>query len=88
MNPPQDRKRILITGATGCVGQYLVDEMLAETQHDLVLVIRNRAKLPAAVAASGRVEIIEADVADVDGYADRLGKIDVALLVAACWGGP
>jgi nucleoside-diphosphate-sugar epimerase len=81
-------KRILITGASGCVGQYLVEELLAQTQHRLVLVVRNPGKLPAAVAGSAQVEIIEADVTDVDGYRDRLGHIDVAMLVAACWGGP
>lgn len=80
-------KRILVTGASGCVGQYLVEELLAETPHRLVLVVRNPAKLPAAVAGSPRVEVIEADVADVEGYRDRLGRIDVAMLLAACWGG-
>ena len=81
-------KRILVTGASGCVGQYLVEELLAHTQHRLVLVVRNPGKLPAAVSSSPRVEVIEADVANVDGYRERLGRIDVAMLVAACWGGP
>lgn len=81
-------RRILITGASGCVGQYLVEELLEQTPHRLMLVVRNPGKLPAAVAGSPRVEIIEADVTDVDGYRDRLGRIDVAMLVAACWGGP
>lgn len=90
MTSPADRtsKRILVTGASGCVGQYLVEELLAETPHRLLLVVRNPGKLPAAVAGSPRVEIIEADVADVDGYRGRLGHVDVAMLVAACWGGP
>lgn len=82
------RKRILITGASGCVGQYLVDELLAETDHELVLVVRSAAKLPATTVANPRVTTVEADVGDVDGYADKLGRVDTALLVAACWGGP
>ena len=81
-------KRVLITGASGCVGQYLVEELLAETPHQLVLVVRNPGKLPAAVASSPRVTVIETDVGDVDTYRDKLGKIDIAFLVAACWGGP
>jgi nucleoside-diphosphate-sugar epimerase len=81
-------KRILVTGSTGCVGQYLVEDLLAETPHELVLVVRNPAKLPAAVGASPRVTMIEADVGDVDAYLGRIGHIDTALLVHACWGGP
>jgi len=88
MPAPSNEKRILITGATGCVGQYLVEELLAETPHKLVLVVRNPGKVPSDVAESDRVEILKADVSDVEGYSDRLGRIDVALLVAAGWGGP
>jgi nucleoside-diphosphate-sugar epimerase len=88
MTSTSGRKRILITGAAGCVGQYLVDELLSETPHELVLVVRNPAKLPEQVAASERVSVIAADVADLGSYRDRLGHIDAALLVAACWGGP
>ena len=87
MTSRPDRKRILITGASGCVGQYLVEELLAETPHELVLVVRNPGKLPAEVAASPRVTVIAADVGDVTSYSDRLGKVDVGFLVAACWGG-
>lgn len=81
-------KRVLITGASGCVGQYLVEELLAETGHELVLVVRNPGKLQEAVAASSRVTVIESDVGNVDSYVDKLGRIDTAFLVAACWGGP
>lgn len=88
MTSRPDPKRVLITGASGCVGQYLVDELLAETPHELFLVARNPGKLPAEVAAHPRVRVIEADVGDVDSYRDRLKGIDVAYLVAACWGGP
>lgn len=83
-----DRKRVLITGASGCVGQYLVDELLAETQHELVLVVRTPTKLPGEVVANPRVTVIAADVGDVDAYREKLHGIDAALLVAACWGGP
>lgn len=88
MTSRPERKRVLITGASGCVGQYLVEELLAETQHELVLVVRNPSKLPRQVASDPRVTVVEADVAEVGSYRDRLGSIDTAFLVAACWGGP
>ncbi|MEM6945517.1 MAG: NAD-dependent epimerase/dehydratase family protein, partial [Pseudomonadota bacterium] len=39
---------ILITGATGCVGRYIVDRFLAETGHDLLLLVRRPEALPLA----------------------------------------
>jgi nucleoside-diphosphate-sugar epimerase len=88
MPKSRDKKRILITGGSGCVGHYLVEELACETVHDLVLVLRNPSKLALDPALRSRVTIIEADVKDTQAYLDRLGHIDVALLAAACWGGP
>lgn len=81
-------KRVLVTGATGCVGRYLVDELLRQTAHELVLVVRDPSRLPDLGAARGRVSVVQADVADVADYKDRLGPVDSAFLVAAAWGGP
>ncbi len=80
-------KRLLITGASGCVGQYLVEDLLAQTTHELVLVVRSPAKLPEAVRRDRRVTIVEADMADLDSWRGRTGRIDTAILVAAAWGG-
>jgi len=81
------RKRILITGASGCVGHYLVEDLLRNSEHELVLVLRDPAKLQLNVAGNERVRIIPADMTDVGSYAGNLGRIDAALLVAAAWGG-
>ena len=81
-------KRILITGGSGCVGHYLVEELVRETTHELVLVLRNPGKLDLDPALTGRLTIVEADVKDTAAYLDRIGHIDVAILAAACWGGP
>lgn len=79
--------RVLITGATGCVGQYLVDELLEHTDYEIVAIVRDPEKLP-GLAARPRVTVIHADMADYASYRDRLGHIDIAFLVAAAWGGP
>ena len=80
-------KRILITGGSGCVGHYLVEELARETNHDLVLVLRNPGKLALAPEWRKRITVIEADVKDTAAYLDKLGRIDIAILAAACWGG-
>lgn len=79
--------RVLITGASGCVGRYMVEEFLAHTDHDLVCLVRDAGKLPVPEAAAGRVTVLEHDLREVEAYAPRLGHIDCAFLVATSWGG-
>jgi hypothetical protein len=38
-------KRIFITGASGCIGHYLIEALLDTTPHELFLLLRNPAKL-------------------------------------------
>ncbi|MCR9136008.1 MAG: NAD(P)-dependent oxidoreductase [Alphaproteobacteria bacterium] len=79
--------RILITGASGCVGQYVVEELLNNTTHDLVLLIRDRRKLPLPPEAVSRVEIVEGDLRDANRNKPALDGVDVAILLATAWGG-
>lgn len=81
------RLRILVTGATGCVGRYIVDELLAHRSHSLLLLAREPARLPAAVRWHPRVTVLHSAL---DGAATRcaepLGAVDVAVMAAAEWG--
>lgn len=79
--------RILITGASGCVGQYIVEELLDNTAHDLVLLLRDRNRLPLPEQALSRVVIIEGDLRDAANNISALDDIDVAVLLATAWGG-
>ncbi len=79
--------RILITGASGCVGQYIIEELLAETGHDLVLLLRDRNRLPLPDGSGSRVEIIEGDLRDAAHNTSALRDVDVAILLATAWGG-
>lgn len=38
-------KKIFITGASGCIGHYLVETLIQQTNHELYLLVRNRDKL-------------------------------------------
>ncbi len=88
MQNSSEKKRLLITGGSGCVGHYLVEELARNTEHDLVLVLRTPGKLSLPPDCSDRVTIIEADVKNTDSYLGKIGHIDVGILAAACWGGP
>jgi nucleoside-diphosphate-sugar epimerase len=83
-------QRLLITGASGCIGHYIVETLLANTQHVLFLLMRNRAKLKLEIdpADQQRIHILEGDLRDIDPFRDIFSTIDTAILAATAWGDP
>ena len=81
-------KRILITGASGCIGHYLVESLLQDTEHFLYLLVRNPEKLKSNWHINPRVKIIRDSLENIEEYSDLLLKeIQIAILVATSWGG-
>ncbi|HIK12607.1 MAG TPA: NAD(P)-dependent oxidoreductase [Oscillatoriaceae cyanobacterium M33_DOE_052] len=79
-------KRIFVTGASGCIGHYLTETLIQETDHELYLLVRNPAKLKFDWR-SPRVHLLQGDMRRIERFAQLLGTIDVAVLVATAWGG-
>lgn len=79
--------RVLLTGASGCIGHYLIEALLQETPWELVLVARNPAKLNLDGLDDPRVTIVAADLQNVEDLAPILADIDTAILAATAWGG-
>ncbi|MGF1536109.1 MAG: NAD-dependent epimerase/dehydratase family protein [Elainellaceae cyanobacterium] len=80
--------RILITGASGCIGHYIVAALIRQTEHDLFLLVRNPAKLKVNVDHRPGVHVIQGDLLHIEQQAELLSTIDVAILTAAAWGDP
>ncbi|MGD1943264.1 MAG: NAD-dependent epimerase/dehydratase family protein [Leptolyngbyaceae cyanobacterium] len=80
-------QKVFITGASGCIGHYLVEQLLAETPHKLVLLVRNPAKLLFNWQDEPRIEVIQDDIRNIAAYADLLATVDTAILAATSWGG-
>lgn len=81
-------KRIFITGASGCVGHYIVETLIHHTQHELFLLLRNPEKLQVNVNSRSGINVIEGDLQAIENWADLLATIDVAILTATVWGDP
>jgi nucleoside-diphosphate-sugar epimerase len=79
--------RILITGASGCVGHYISETLIQNTTHELYLMVRNPQKLQVDVNARAGVHVIVADMQEIESQAELIKTIDVAILTAAGWGG-
>ncbi len=76
MPDTQNKKTILITGATGYIGRRLVQHLLLTDAYDLRLFVRNKQKVPKATAES--VDIYEGDTFDRPALAVALQGVHTA----------
>lgn len=79
--------RIFVTGASGCIGHYIVDLLIKKTEYELFLLVRNPAKLKFDYQYRSGINIIQGDLTNILDYQDILKTINIAILVATCWGG-
>jgi len=80
-------KKIFLTGASGCVGHYLIDEFLADEKYHLILLVRDSRKLRRDILESSKVTLVEAALEDFSKYAPFLKEVDFIIHVATSWGG-
>lgn len=80
-------KRIFITGASGCIGHYMTEALIQNTNHELYLLVRNPDKLKFDYQARPGIHLLEGDMSQIDEYRDLLAKINIAILAATAWGG-
>ncbi len=81
------QKRILVTGASGCIGHYISELLIRETEHELYLLVRNPDKLRVDTKARTGVHVLQGDMQKVMDLDELLKTIDVAVLTATAWGG-
>jgi nucleoside-diphosphate-sugar epimerase len=80
-------KRILVTGASGCIGHYIVDALIQQTDYELFLLVRDPAKLKVDYNARPGVTILQADLRQIEQFTPLLKTMNCAVLTAAAWGG-
>ncbi|MEB3219368.1 MAG: NAD(P)-dependent oxidoreductase [Nostocales cyanobacterium 94392] len=81
------QKRILVTGASGCIGHYISELLIKETEHELYLLVRNPDKLKVDTQARAGIHVLQGDMQKIFDFAELLKTIDVAVLTATAWGG-
>ena len=80
-------KRIFITGASGCIGHYMVESLIQNTDHELYLLVRNPDRLKFDYNCA-RIHVLVGDMSRIEEYSDLLLKdINIAILAATAWGG-
>ena len=80
--------RILITGASGCVGQYVTSWLLQNSDAELLLWLRDPDKLTAVSADHPRIRLLVGDLRDTDRFATDLATVERVIHTATAWGDP
>ncbi|ERN41836.1 nucleoside-diphosphate-sugar epimerase [Rubidibacter lacunae KORDI 51-2] len=81
-------KRVFLTGASGCIGHYIADELFARDDLEVFLLVRDPRKLKLDWQARPGVQLLVGDLREIDRYRDLLATIDTAILAATAWGDP
>lgn len=81
-------KKIFVTGASGCIGHYIVESLLNETDHYLYLLVRDPDKLQFNWENHPRIRVLVGNLENIADFSDVLLKeINIAILAATSWGG-
>lgn len=80
--------RILITGASGCVGQAIAEQLLASSDAELLLWLRDPAKLTAVPRQHPRITLLVGDLRDQAPHAAEIASATRVIHTATAWGDP
>ena len=78
--------RIFITGASGCIGHYFTEALIAETDHELFLLVRNPTKLKLDCHARPGIHLLQGDLLGIASFSQLLATVDVLIHAATSWG--
>ncbi len=81
-------ERILITGASGCVGQHIAQLLLQDTSAELLLLVRDPAKLTAVPRNHPRITVLVGDLRELDRHAGAIASATRVIHTATAWGDP
>jgi nucleoside-diphosphate-sugar epimerase len=82
-----EKKRIFVTGISGCVGHYLFDLLSKQPEYDLFLLIRNPGKIKFSFPKGSNIHILQDWVQNISCYSELLESMDYIIHMATSWGG-
>ena len=85
---PSRPVRILITGASGCIGQHVAAWLLNNSDAELVLWLRQPQRLTAINHRHPRVSLLVGDLCQPERFSQQLASIDRVVHTATAWGDP
>ncbi len=82
------REQILITGASGCVGQHIAAWLLKNSDANLLLWLRDPTKLKAINLINPRIKLLIGDLRESRLFINELSTVNRVIHTATAWGDP
>lgn len=76
-----------MTGASGCIGHYIAEALIQQTEHELFFLVRNPDKLKIDCTIRDGITVLQGDMQQIERFSRLLKTMDAAILTAAAWGG-
>ncbi|MEX0588805.1 MAG: NAD(P)-dependent oxidoreductase [Cyanobium sp.] len=86
--PDRTPARILITGASGCVGQHIASELYRHSDAELLLLLRDPTKLKAVPREDPRITLLVGDLRELTPHAGAIATATRVIHTATAWGDP
>jgi len=79
---------ILITGASGCVGQYIANWLIENSSSELFLWVRDPKKITSINLENPRVKVLVGDLRQPNSFKKELLEVNRVIHTATAWGDP
>ncbi len=79
---------ILITGASGCVGQYTANWLIENSTSELYLWVRNPKKITSINLDHPRVKVLVGDLRQSNKFKKEISEVNRVIHTATAWGDP
>ncbi len=79
---------ILITGASGCVGQYLANWLIENSNAELFLWVRDPKKITSINLENRRIKVLVGDLRQPNRFKKEISKVNRVIHTATAWGDP
>ncbi len=79
---------ILITGASGCVGQYTANWLIENSSTELILWVRDPKKITSINLENPRIKVLVGDLRQAKNFKRELLEVNRVIHTATAWGDP
>lgn len=81
-------KKIFVTGGSGCIGHYVLDELVAQhSDCHIYVLVRDSNKLHIKFRQCSSITVLEGSLEDIHVFKDLLEQIDYLIHIATNWNG-
>ncbi len=79
---------ILVTGASGCVGQYIANWLLENSNSELFLWVRDPKKITSINLNNPKIKVLVGDLREANKFKKELTQVNRVIHTATAWGDP